>query len=168
MFWVLCCEVHYDFHIKTMFSLSLSPVVIELMSYLCYLYLFAYSGQHVHRFFHHNVPFYLHFWGYIQIFGGAMYPLTLHSGVQRKWTAFSPCKVVHHAVFGKYYAELAKTFFFLSDIRSDRKWDSVWPMAFVSVPPFLVILYITCQILFFIQNWMQDYLYIVMIIKQLH
>jgi hypothetical protein len=97
-----------------------------------------------------------------------MYPLTLHSGVQRKWTAFSPCKVVYHAVFGKYYAELAKTFFFQSDIRSDRKWDSVWPMAFVSVPPFLVILYITCQILFFIQNWMQDYLYIVMIIKQLH
>ena len=35
----------------------------------------------------------------------------------------------------KYYAELAKTFFFLSDIGSDRKWGSVWPMAFVSVPP---------------------------------
>ena len=57
------------------------------------------------------VPFYLHFWGYIQIFGGAMYPLTLYLGVQRKLTAFSPCKVVHHAVFCKYYAELAKTFF---------------------------------------------------------
>jgi len=27
---------------------------------------------------------YLHFWGYIQIVGGAMYPLTLHLGVQRK------------------------------------------------------------------------------------
>ena len=37
----------------------------------------------------------LHFWGYIQIFGGAMYPLTLHLGVQRKLTAFSPRKVVH-------------------------------------------------------------------------
>jgi hypothetical protein len=33
---------------------------------------------------------------------------------------------------------------------------------------FFVILYITCQICFFIQNWMQDYLYIVMIIKQLN
>ena len=46
--------------------------------------------------------FYLHFWGYIQIFGGAMYPLTLHLGVQRKWTPFFPHKVVHHAVFCKY------------------------------------------------------------------
>jgi hypothetical protein len=39
-------------------------------------------------------------------------PLTLHLGVQWKLTAFSPRKVVHHAVFCKYYAELAKTFFF--------------------------------------------------------
>jgi hypothetical protein len=38
--------------------------------------------------------------------------LTLHLGVQRKLTAFSPHKVVHHAVFCKYYAELAKPFFF--------------------------------------------------------
>jgi hypothetical protein len=37
-----------------------------------------------------------------------MYPLTLHLGVQRKLTAFSPRKVVHHAVFCKYYAELAR------------------------------------------------------------
>jgi hypothetical protein len=57
--------------------------------------------QHAHRFFHLgvHVTFYLHFWGYIKIFGGAMYPLTLLLGVQRKWTAFSPHKVVHHAVF---------------------------------------------------------------------
>jgi hypothetical protein len=41
-----------------------------------------------------------------------------------KLTAFSPHKVVHHAVFCKYYAELAKTFF-LSDFGSDRKWGSV-------------------------------------------
>jgi hypothetical protein len=70
--------------------------------------------QHAHRFCHLgvHVPFYLHFWGYIQIFGGAMYPLTLYLGVQRKLTALSPCKVVHHAVFCKYYTELAKTFFF--------------------------------------------------------
>ena len=50
------------------------------------------------------------------IFGGTskflgVQSLTLHLGVQRKLTAFSPCKVVHHAVFCKYYAELAKTFF---------------------------------------------------------
>ena len=45
------------------------------------------------------------------IFGGAMYPLTLYLGVQRKLTAFSPRKIVHYAVFCKYYAELAKHFF---------------------------------------------------------
>jgi hypothetical protein len=31
-----------------------------------------------------HVPFYYHFWGYIQIFGDAMYPLTFHLEVQRK------------------------------------------------------------------------------------
>ena len=57
----------------------------------------SHRGQYAHRFFHLgvHVPFYLHFWGYIQIFGCA----TLHLGVQRKWIAFSPHKVVHHAVF---------------------------------------------------------------------
>ena len=42
--------------------------------------------QHAHRFFHlgGTCTLYLHFWGYIKIFGGAMYPLTLHLGVQRK------------------------------------------------------------------------------------
>ena len=60
-------------------------------------------------------------WGYMYpftfIFGGTskflgVQSLTLHLGVQRKLSAFSPHKVVHHAVFCKYYAELAKTFFF--------------------------------------------------------
>jgi hypothetical protein len=81
-----------------------------------------------------------------------MYPLTLHLGVQRKSTAFSPCKVVHHAVFCKYYTELAKTFFFClilgqtgSGVLSDP-----WPLC-LSHHCF-VILYITCQILFYIQN----------------
>jgi hypothetical protein len=61
-------------------------------------------------------------WGYMYpftfIFGGTSKflgvqctPLTLRLGVQRKLTAFSPRKVVHHAGFCKYYAELAKTFF---------------------------------------------------------
>ena len=82
--------------------------------------------QHAQRFFHLgvHVPFYLHFWGYIQIFGGAMYPSNSSFGGTRKLTAFSPRKVVHHAVFCKYYAELAKLFF-LSDIRSDRKCGSL-------------------------------------------
>ena len=53
---------------------------------------------------------------------------------------------------------VGENFFFLSDIGSDRKCGFLWPMAFVSVDHFFAILYITCQILFFIQNWMQDYL----------
>jgi hypothetical protein len=63
-----------------------------------------------------------HDYGYMYpftfIFGGA---ITLHLGVQRKLIAFSPHKVVHRAAFCKYYTELAKTLFFLSDIGSDRK-----------------------------------------------
>ena len=85
---------------------------------------------------------FLHFWGYILIFGGAMYPVTLHLGVQRKLTAFSPRKVVHHAVFCKYYAELVKTFFFCltlgqtgSGVLSDP-----WPLCLSH--HFFVILYI--------------------------
>ena len=97
-------------------------------------------------------------WGYMYpftfIFGGTSKflgvqctPLTLHLGIQWKLTAFSPRKVVHHVVFCKYYAELAKTFFFLSDIGSDRKWGSLWPMAFVSVPPFF------CNIVYNLSNF---------------
>jgi len=44
-FWVPCCDVRYDFRIKTMFSSPLSPVVCRgLMSYLRYLCLLAHSG----------------------------------------------------------------------------------------------------------------------------
>ena len=95
--------------------------------------------QYAHRFFHLgvHVPFYLHFWGYIQIFEGAMYPLTLHLGVQRKLTAFSPRKVVHHAVF--FCLTLGQTG---SGVLSDP-----WPLCLSH--HFFVILYITCQILFF-------------------
>ena len=84
-------------------------------------------------------------WGYMYpftfIFGGAMYPLTLHLGIQRKLIAFSPRKVVHHAVFCKYYAELAKPFFFW-------KWGSVWSMVFVSVPPFFF-----CNVVYNLSNF---------------
>ena len=101
-------------------------------------------------------------WGYMYpftfIFGGTskflgVQSLTLHLGVQRKLTAFSPHKVVHHAVFCKYYAELAKPFFFCltlgqtgSGVLSDP-----WSLC-LSHHIFFVMLYITCQILFFIQN----------------
>jgi hypothetical protein len=46
---VPCCDVRYDFRIKTMFGSSLHPVVVGgLVSYLRYLCLFAYSGvQHI-------------------------------------------------------------------------------------------------------------------------
>jgi hypothetical protein len=43
-FWVACCDVRYDFRIKTMFSSSLPPVVCRrTYVYLCYLCLFVYS-----------------------------------------------------------------------------------------------------------------------------
>jgi hypothetical protein len=44
-----------------------------------------------------HLPFYLHFWGTSKFLG--VQSLTPHLGVQRKLTAFSPHKVVHHAVF---------------------------------------------------------------------
>ena len=50
-FWVPCCNVRYDFHIETMFSSSLRPVVLgEFMSFLfcfsssCVPYVFSFSG----------------------------------------------------------------------------------------------------------------------------
>jgi len=45
---VLRCDVHYDFRIKTMFGLSLHPVVC-VRAYLRYLSLLVYSGgvQHI-------------------------------------------------------------------------------------------------------------------------
>ena len=97
----------------------------------------------------YSMPTGFFIWGYMYpftiIFGGAMYPLTLHLGVQRKLTAFSPRKVVYHAVFCKYYAELAKTFFFCLTL--DQTGSGVWPMAFVSVPPFF------CNIVYNLSNF---------------
>ena len=43
-FRVSCCDVHYNFHIDTMFGLSLPPVVYREVHYLRYLNLFAHSG----------------------------------------------------------------------------------------------------------------------------
>jgi hypothetical protein len=63
--------------------------------------------------------------------------------------------------------ELAKTFFFcLTLVGSDRNWGSVWPMAFVSVPPFF------CNIVYNLSNFafyteLNARLPIIMIIKQL-
>ena len=107
--------------------------------------------QHAHRFFHlgAHVPFYLHFWGYIQIFGVAMYPLTLHLGVQRKLTAFSPCKVVHHAVFCKYYAELAKTFFSVWHWVRQEVWFSLTHGLCVCRPFFCNIVYNLSNFVFY-------------------
>jgi hypothetical protein len=49
MFRVSCCDVRYDFRIKTMFGSTLLPLFVRgLMSYLRYFCLFAYSGvQHI-------------------------------------------------------------------------------------------------------------------------
>ena len=127
------------------------------------------NNQHAHRFFHLgvHVPFYLHFWGYIQIFGGAI-----------SNSSFGGTKKIN-CIFST--QGRAPCCFFVNITQSWRKlFFSVWhwvrqEVGFclthgLCVCPtiFFVILYITCQILFFIQNWMQDYLYIVMIIKQLN
>ena len=46
MFRVPCCDVRYDFRLKTMFGSSLPPVLVGgRMSYLRYLNLFAHSGE---------------------------------------------------------------------------------------------------------------------------
>jgi hypothetical protein len=62
--------------------------------------------QHAHKFFHLgvHVPFYLHFWGYIQIFGSAMYPLTLHWGYKENELHFShfTCPVFVYVAFFKH------------------------------------------------------------------
>ena len=89
--------------------------------------------QHAHRFFHLgvHVPFYLHFWGYKEN--------ELHFLHARSCTMLFFCK---------YYA-VDKNFFFCltlgqtgSGVLSDP-----WPLCLSH--HFLVILYITCQILFF-------------------
>jgi hypothetical protein len=48
-FLVPCCDVRYDYRVKTMFGSSLPPIVCgRLMSYLRCLCLFAYIGvQHI-------------------------------------------------------------------------------------------------------------------------
>ena len=69
--------------------------------------------QHAHRFFHLgvHVPFYLHFWGYIQIFGGAISNSSF-GGTKKINFIFSTQGRAPCCFFYKYYAELAKTFFF--------------------------------------------------------
>jgi hypothetical protein len=42
-FWVLCCAVHYDFHIKTMFGWSLPPVVCRMVHVLFTWFMLVYS-----------------------------------------------------------------------------------------------------------------------------
>ena len=106
-------------------------------------------------------------WGYMYPFtficGGTskflgVQSLTLHLGVQRKLTAFSPRKVVHRAVFCKYYADWRKLFFSVWHwVRQEVGFCLTHGLC-VCPTILFVILYITCQILFFIQNWMQDYL----------
>ena len=104
-------------------------------------------SQHAHRFFHLgvHVPFYLHFWG-------CNVPSNSSFGDTKKMNCILSTQGRAPCCFCKYYAELAKTFFFCltlgqtgSGVLSDP-----WPLC-LSHHVF-VILYITCQILFFIQN----------------
>ena len=85
--------------IQKYFAVCISSVWMEIILKWMSLNKVTYSyTQYAHRFFHLgvHVPFYIHFWG-------CNVPSnSLHLGVQRKLTAFSPHKVVHHAVFCKY------------------------------------------------------------------
>jgi hypothetical protein len=109
--------------------------------------------QHAHRFFHLevHVPFYLQFWGYIKIFGGAMYPLTLHLGYKENELHFLHARscILYSSCLRHWIVPL---------VQSWRKlFFSVWhwvrqELGFC-VPLYLphhffVILYITCNILF--------------------
>ena len=84
------------------------------------------------------------------------------------WTSYLTLLLTNKFVLVMFQAisEL-KTFFFLSDIGSDSNWGSVWPMGFVSVPPFF------CNIVYKLSNFvfyteLNARLPIVMIIKQLN
>jgi hypothetical protein len=95
---------------------------------------FIYSALSVYR----SMPTGFFIWGY-------MYPFTfIFGGTSKFYPSFGGTKKINcifstqgraPCCFCKYYA-VGENFFFLSDIWSDRKWGSVWPMAFVSVPPF--------------------------------
>ena len=102
---------------------------------------------------HISMPTGFFIWGYMYpftfIFGGAMYPLTLHLGVKRKLTAFSPRKVVHHAVFCKYYAELAKTFFSVWHWVRQEVWFSLTHGLCVCRPFFCNIVYNLSNFVFY-------------------
>ena len=75
------------------------------------------------------------------------------------------CSIVLYEYLG--YFRVGENFFFLSDIRSDRNWGSVCPMAFVSVPPFFCnIVYNLSHFVFYTE--LNARLPIIMNIKQLN
>ena len=110
-------------------------------------------------------------WGYMYpftfIFGGAISNSSF-GGTKKINCIFSTQGRAPCCFFCKYYTELTKTFFFCLTLGQTGSGVLSDPWLCVCPTIFFVILYITCQILFFIQNSMQDYLYIVMIIKQLN
>ena len=121
-------------------------ITVYVQSSLDFFYSFH---QHAHRFFHLrvHVPFYLHFWGYIQIFVGAMHPLTLHWGYKENELHFLHARscILYSSCLRHWIVPLVQSWrklFFLSD----RNWSSV--CLFCLSHHFFVILYITCHILF--------------------
>jgi hypothetical protein len=110
----------------------IGPLDTDCWPYLPYLFRCIPKGSMPTGFFiwGYMYPFTFIFGGTSKFLGVQCTPLTLHLGVQWKLTAFSPRKVVHHAVFCKYYAELAKTFFYCLTL--DETWSGVlsdpWPL----------------------------------------
>jgi hypothetical protein len=108
--------------------------------------------QHAHRFFHLgvHVPSYLHCWGYIQIFGGAMYPLTLHLGGTKKMNCIfliSHVQFLYMLVFLSIWNKISicccfeciiwtVIFWCLKEIKSFNFWLESWLVQFVSLSVF--------------------------------
>ena len=108
---------------------------------------------------------YLHFWGCNvpsnSSFGGTKKMNCIFSTQGR---AFCILRVIDTGLSLLY--RVGENFFFLSDIGSERNWGFCVPLC-LSHHFFCNIVYNLSHFVF-IQNWMQDYLYIVMIIKQLN
>jgi hypothetical protein len=60
--------------------------------------------------------------------------LKLSRSFETQWNLLCWKYKINDFYFG--YTRVGENFFFLSDIGSDRNWGPVWPMTFVSVPPF--------------------------------
>ena len=103
--------------------------------------------QHAHRFFHLgvHVPFYLHFWGYIQTFGGTKNMNCIFFSTQGR--AFCILHVIDTGLSLLY--RVGENFFFCLTLGQTGTGALC---AFVSVPPFFCNIVYNLSHFVFIQN----------------